>query len=38
MESLAAVLIVMLQFFFGWCSEDPRPAPPEPPPGAASVR
>jgi hypothetical protein len=38
MESLAAVVLVMLQFFFGWCGEDLQRAPPAPPAEAASAR
>jgi hypothetical protein len=31
MDAFSAILIVMIQFFFGWCGEESeRPAPPEP--------
>jgi hypothetical protein len=30
MDSLAALLIVMFQLFFGWCGQDPADAPPAP--------
>jgi hypothetical protein len=28
MESVAAMLIVVFQLFFGWCEEEPAQAPP----------
>jgi hypothetical protein len=38
MDAVAALLIVVFQFFFGWCGEAPGRAPPAAPPAAASVR
>jgi hypothetical protein len=28
MDAFSALLIVMFQLFFGWCSEEPRESPP----------
>ena len=28
MESVATVLIVLFQLFFGWCGEEPKDSPP----------
>ncbi len=28
MDTVAALLIVVFQFFFGWCGDDPGRAPP----------
>jgi hypothetical protein len=38
MDTVAALLIVVFHFFFGWCGEAPGRAPPAAPPAAASVR
>jgi len=38
MDAVAALLIVVFQFFFGWCGDGPGRAPPAAPPAAASVR
>jgi len=38
MDAVAALLIVVFQFFFGWCGEAPGRAPPAAPSEAASIR
>ncbi len=38
MDSLAALLIVLFQLFFGWCGDEPGRAPPAEPNGASSAR
>jgi hypothetical protein len=37
MDTVAALLIVVFQLFFGWCGEEPGHAPPAPA-DSASVR
>ncbi len=36
-DTVAALLIVVFQFFFGWCGENPGRAPPAEPPASASI-
>jgi len=38
MDTVAALLIVVFQLFFGWCGEKPDRAPPVAPAESASVR
>jgi len=38
MDTVAALLIVVFQLFFGWCGENPGKAPPAAPTESASVR
>jgi hypothetical protein len=38
MESVHALLIVVFQFFFGWCGEESRAAHADPPAGIAATR
>jgi len=38
MESVAAMLIVVFQFFFGWCGEESRAAHAVPPAEASATR
>jgi hypothetical protein len=38
MDTVAALLIVVFQFFFGWCGEDPGRHPPAAPTESASSR
>jgi hypothetical protein len=38
METVAALLIVVFQLFFGWCGENPGKAPPAAPAESAFTR
>jgi peptidoglycan/LPS O-acetylase OafA/YrhL len=38
MDAVAALLIVVFHFFFGWCGEDPGRSPPAAPSEASSIR
>jgi hypothetical protein len=38
MDTVAALLVVVFQLFFGWCGENPERAPPASPSESASVR